>query len=296
MEKKVIVYGVTGFIGSGLAEMLAENSYEVIGVSRKGMGSCKGVTAWKTPESVDLRNAYAVINLAGEPIDQRWNQKKKIAFHESRIGTTETIVSGIAKLSEEERPKVLINGSAVGFYGNGGDTLLDETAGKGNGYLADLCHEWERSAKKAEGLGVRTIWLRIGVVLGKEGRAFQKLLQVFKLGIGGQLGSGKQWMPWIHVDDLRSAIVYCLEESSLSGAVNGTAPQPERNSDFTKKLSKAVQRWVFFPVPGIALKIVFGGFGGFLLQGQKAFPEKLRNAGFVFRYPSLESALHDLVS
>jgi uncharacterized protein (TIGR01777 family) len=294
MRKRVVIYGASGFIGSGLASSLAAEGYEIIGVSRKGAGNAEGVSEWVKPEAVDLRGCSAIINLAGAPIDQRWTEARKIEFHASRVGVTEEIVTKIAALPAAERPELLLNGSAVGFYGDGGDAVLSEDAAMGEGYLAELCEAWEKAALPAEALGVRLVLLRTGVVLGKGGQAFEKLMTVFKLGIGGRLGNGKQWMPWIHVDDLRAAMVYCLRERGISGAVNGTAPEPETNAALTRKLAKAVGRWEFLPVPGFALKLALGSFGGFLLASQRAVPAKLTEAGFRFRYPTLQEALHDL--
>ncbi len=296
MGKRVVIYGASGFIGGGLVGLLAAEGYEVLGVSRKGEGRAEGVSEWVKPDAVDLRGCAAVINLAGAPIDQRWTEARKKEFHASRVGVTEDIVARIAALPAAERPELLLNGSAVGFYGDGGDAVLTEDAAMGEGYLAELCDAWEKAAHGAETLGVRTILLRTGVVLGKGGRAFEKLMTVFKLGIGGRLGSGKQWMPWIHVDDLRAAMVFCLRERGVSGAVNGTAPEPETNAALTRKLAKAVGRWVFLPVPGFALKLALGGFGGFLLASQRSVPSKLMDAGFRFRHPTLDEALRDLTA
>jgi uncharacterized protein (TIGR01777 family) len=296
MSKRVVIYGASGFVGSGLASMLSSEGWEVIGVSRKGTGDAKGISKWVTPVEADLSDCEAVVNLSGEPIDQRWTDANKRAFHSSRIGVTDDIVKKISTLSEEHRPKVLLNASAVGYYGGRGDEVLDEQAARGEGYAADLCADWEDAAIKAEVFGVRVVRLRIGVVLGRGGKAFQKLRTVFKAGIGGQLGNGKQWTPWIHVDDLRRAMVFSLNHPELRGAVNGTAPHPETNAELTRKLAKAVHRWVFFPVPGFVLKIVFGGFGSALLEGQRALPNQLLQAGFEFRFSKLEDALQDLVA
>jgi uncharacterized protein len=295
MSKRVVIYGASGFVGKGLAPLLATEGWEVIGVSRKGTGQAEGVSIWTTPDEIDLSGCQAVINLSGEPIEQRWTDANKRAFHASRIGVTEEIVKKISVLNPELRPKVLLNASAVGFYGGRGDELLDETAARGEGYLADLCAAWEHAALPAEALGLRVIRLRIGVVLGRGGKAFEKLRTVFKAGIGGRLGNGNQWTPWIHVDDLRRTIVFSLSHPELQGAVNGTAPHPETNAELTRKLAKAVGRWVFLPVPGIALKLAFGGFGRALIEGQRATPKQLLNAGFEFRFAKLEDALKDLV-
>lgn len=294
MRKHAVIYGANGFIGSGLAGMLAEEGFEVTGVSRKGTGKASGVSRWVKPDAVDLVGCEVVINLSGSPIDQRWTEKNKRKFHESRIGVTKDIVEKIAALPEGERPQVLLNASAVGIYGGRGDELLDEASAPGEGYLAELCEAWEKSADRATTLGVRVIKLRTGVVLGKGGQAYEKLITVFKMGIGGRLGDGQQWMPWIHVEDLRRAIVFCINSEAAEGPVNGTAPEPERNIDLTQKLAKAVHRWVFLPVPGFALKLALGGFGGALLAGQRAVPAKLEALGFTFQFRKLEDALKEL--
>ena len=295
MRKHAVIYGASGFVGSGLAGMLAKEGFEVTGVSRKGAGDVEGVSRWVKPEAVDLAGCGVVVNLAGSPIDQRWTEEKKKGFHESRVGVTEDIVKKIAALPEGGRPEVLLNASAVGIYGGRGDELLDESSAPGDGYLADLCDAWEKAADPAEPLGVRVVKFRIGVVLGKGGQAWEKLITVFKLGIGGRLGDGQQWMPWIHVDDLRRAIIFCITTEAAEGAINGTAPEPERNIGLTRKLAKAVKRWVFLPVPGFALKLVLGGFGEALLVGQKAVPAGLESLGFTFRYRKLEEALKELI-
>ncbi|QTN32813.1 TIGR01777 family protein [Akkermansiaceae bacterium] len=296
MGKRAVIYGASGFIGGGLAGLLAGEGYEVVGVSRKGAGNMSGVTRWVKPEDVDFQGCDVVVNLAGAPIDQRWTEARKREFHESRVGVTEDIVERIAALPEGGRPGVLLNGSAVGIYGNRGDEILGEGSPHGTGYLADLCAEWEAAAGKAELLGVRVVMFRIGVVLGKGGQAYEKLMRVFKAGIGGRLGDGSQWMPWIHVDDLRRAMVFSILSEGIRGAVNGTAPVPERNSDLTRKLARAVGRWVFLPVPGFALRLVLGDFAGVLLASQRAVPAKLEKAGFAFRFRTLEDAFADLTA
>ena len=296
MGKQIVIYGASGFIGSGLAGMLAAEGCDITGVSRKGEGDVPGVSRWVKPGDVDFKDCDVVVNLAGSPIDQRWTEAKKREFHESRVGVTKDIVARISDLTEGERPELLLNGSAVGIYGDRVEERLDESSSRGAGYLADLCAAWEAAAVRAEPLGVRVVTMRIGVVLGKGGQGFEKLMKVFKTGIGGRLGSGRQWMPWIHVDDLRSAMVFCISEHNFHGPVNGAAPEPERNADLTRKLAKAVGRRVFLPVPGFALKLVLGGFGGALLEGQRAYPKKLEQAGFRFRFRTLEDALDDLTA
>ncbi len=295
LTKRVAIVGVSGFVGRGLPALLAERGMTTTGVSRAGTGSVPGIDRWQSPETLDFASHHAVINLAGEPIDQRWNDESRRRFHESRVGITVRVVEAIAKLPDGERPKVLVNASAVGIYGDRGDEILTDTARPGCGYLADLCNDWEDAARDAETFGIRVVRLRIGIVLGKNGAAFQKLRRVFKLGLGGPLGHGKQWMPWIHLADLRAAIVHAVVSETLTGPVNGCAPHPERNADLTRKLAAALHRPALLAVPGFALKLVVGGFGEALLAGQRALPAALEADGFRFRFPTLEAALADLV-
>lgn len=290
-NNRVAILGVSGFIGRGMPALFAARGMVTTGISRQPKNDVIGVACWQTVDSMDFSGHDAVINLAGAPIDQRWTEENKRQFHESRVGMTIKVVEAIAKLPEEKRPKVLINGSAVGIYGDRGDEILTETARPGEGYLAELCYDWEHAAKDAELLGVRVVLLRTGIVLGPGGGAYAKMLPVFKFGLGGPFGHGVQWMPWIHLDDLRAAIVHSVFSETLAGPVNGTAPNPDRNSDFTRKLAKAVHRPAFLAVPGFALKLALGEFGGTLLQGQRALPAALEADGFHFRYPTLEQAL-----
>jgi uncharacterized protein (TIGR01777 family) len=296
MNQRAAVVGVTGFLGRELPALFAEKGIAVTGISRAGSGRVLGVDRWQSAAALDFSGHRAVVNLAGEPIDQRWNEKTRRLFRESRVGVTHRIVEAIAKLPADSRPKVLVNGSAVGIYGDQGDEILTETARHGLGYLADLCHDWEDAAKDAESLGVRVIRLRTGVVLGKSGRAFEKLLTIFKLGIGGRLGSGQQWMPWIHVADLRAAIVHGVVSDTLAGPVNGTAPHPERNRDFTRKLAAAVHRPAILPSPAFALRLALGDFSSALLASQRAIPAALEADGFQFQFPTLDAALRDLTT
>lgn len=292
---RAAILGVTGFIGRGIPALLTEKGMDTTGVSRSAGGAMDGVECWQTPDNLDFAGVHAVINLAGAPISRRWTTSNKRVFHESRVGITRRAVDAIRLLPAEDRPKVLINGSAVGIYGDRGDEILTESSAPGSGYLADLCHEWEQAAIEAESLGVRVILLRTGVVLGHGGEAFEKLVRVFKSGIGGKLGHGRQWMPWIHIDDIRAAIVHAVFSENLSGPVNGSAPTAERNRDLTRKLAATLHRPAIFPVPGFALKLALGGFGDALLASQHAQPKALEADGFKFRFPTLESALADLV-
>lgn len=293
--QRAAIIGVTGFVGHGLPALLAEMGVATTGISRSGKGALPGIDRWQTPDTLDFSGHQAVINLAGEPIDRRWTEKNRRLFRESRVGLTNRVVAAIAKLPADARPKVLVNASAVGIYGDRGDEILTDTTRRGTGYLADLCHDWEHAAQDAESLGVRVIRLRTGIVLGKNGAAFEKLLAVFKLGIGGRLGSGKQWMPWIHLADHRAAILHTLFSENPSGPINLTAPHPERNRDFTRKLAAALHRPAILPSPAFALRLMLGEFSSALLASQRALPAALQADGFQFRFPTLEEALADLI-
>jgi uncharacterized protein (TIGR01777 family) len=293
-EKRVAVAGVTGLVGRGLAPLLAAQGFSVTGISRAGTGDVPGVDRWQKPDSLDLSGHQAIINLAGEPVNQRWTEERKKRFRESRVGYTEKLVAAIGRPPEGERPAILVNASAVGYYGNRGDEFLTEAAEAGHGYLADLCRDWEAAAMGAEQFGVRVVTVRIGLVLGKEGGAYRQLRGIFRLGIGGRLGDGQQWMPWIHLEDLRRGIVHAVVSGNLRGPVNGTAPTPERNVDFTKKFAAAMRRPAVLPVPGFALKLVFDEFAQALLDSERAVPSALVADGFVFRFSTLEGALAGL--
>jgi uncharacterized protein len=293
--QRVAIIGVTGFVGRGLPLLLAEKGMATTGYSRSAKGPLPGVDRWASTTALDFSGHHAVVNLAGEPIDQRWTPDARRRFHQSRVGVTDSVVQAIAKLPSTERPKVLVNASAVGIYGDRNDEFLTEISPRGPGYLADLCDDWEISARAAEALGVRTVCLRIGIVLGQGGSAFEKLRFVFKLGIGGRLGSGQQWMPWIHLADLRAAIVHTIFSETLTGPVNTTAPSPERNVELTRKLAAALHRPAIFPAPRFALKLALGEFSSALLASQHVLPTALTADQFQFQFPTLPSALADLV-
>lgn len=286
------VVGASGFIGGVLSRHAAERGWRVVGFSRSPREADEVVGEWREwSDRPDVSGLTGVVNLAGESIAQRWTESNRRIFHSSRIGVTEVLVEAIKRA--DDAPRVLVNGSAVGIYGDRGDESLTEASEIGDGYLAGLCAEWEEAASSLVDLGVAVALLRTGVVLGRGGEAWEKMRRVFALGLGGKFGSGKQWMPWIHVDDLAGGIVYAVEHA-LSGPLNGAAPEPERNEDFTRKLASALHRPAIFHAPGWALRVGLGEFAGALLGSQRAVPAALLQSGFRFRYPSLESALKEL--
>ncbi len=244
------------------------------------------------PEAFD--GVDCVIHLAGESVaDGRWNDAKKKRIRESRIAGTRHLVEGIARL--QKKPRALVSASAVGYYGSRGDQVLTESASPGDDFLADVCIGWEEEAAKARDLGVRVVSVRVGIVLGSGGGALAKMLTPFRLGLGGRLGSGHQWMPWIHIDDLVGIILHSCQNESVSGPVNGTAPNPVTNREFTKTLGCVLKRPTIFPMPGFMLRLAIGEFGDVLLTSQRAIPEAAQKSGYQFEYPDLEGALREIL-
>ncbi|WP_367873070.1 TIGR01777 family oxidoreductase [Luteolibacter sp. Populi] len=290
------IVGASGFIGRELARQASAAGWQVCGYTRKAKPPDAGVAEWREWNEVpDFNGISAVVNLAGEPINQRWTADAKRRFYDSRIGATGRIVRGLSMLGRSERPHVLVNASAVGIYGERGDEILEEGSPTGTGYLAELCQAWEDSADGVARLGPRVLKWRTGLVLGREGEAFKKMLLPFRLGLGGRLGSGKQWVPWIHVADLVGGILHGIGYGGVTGPVNGSAPEPERNEDFTRKLAAALQRPAALAVPEFALRWMMGDFASAMVASHRAVPRVLLESGYKFRFPTLEMALGDLV-
>lgn len=290
-NKAVGIIGASGWLGGHLCKALMEKGWDVVGFSRsERTGERMSWRQWQGEGAINLEGLDAVINLAGEAIDQRWTEARKVVLRESRVDLTEALSASI----RESGVKVLLNASAIGFYGDRGDEKLPESAAVGEGYMAGLCQDWEDAVDVPE--EVRTVFLRTGVVLGQGGRAWEKMGKIFKLGIGGRLGSGKQWMPWIHLTDEIEGIVFCLE-NEITGPVNLVAPESVRNSDFTKAVGKAVKRPTLFPAPAFALKLILGDFAEEgLLASTRVVPQALLDAGFKFTYPNIDKAMAELVS
>jgi uncharacterized protein (TIGR01777 family) len=235
----------------------------------------------------------AVVHLAGEPVSQRWNDAVKQRIRDSRIEGTRKLVQALARL--EKKPRVLVSASAVGLYGERGEQLLAESAGAAEGFLADVCRGWETEAGKAAGLGMRVVKIRIGLVLGRDGGALAKMLLPFQLGLGARLGSGRQWMSWIHLDDLVGMIQFGLTNDAASGAWNGVAPNPVTNAEFTRQLGAAVHRPAFFVAPEFLVKLGAGEMAQILFFSQRCVPAAPLAAGFRFQYPELGPALRAVV-
>jgi hypothetical protein len=245
------------------------------------------------PPASAFEEAGSVVHLAGEPIvARRWSQQQKKLIRDSRVVSTRNLVEGLRRLSA--KPASLICGSAVGFYGDRGDELLDERSAGGSGFLTDVCKEWEAEAERAAELSVRVVRLRTGVVLSTEGGALRKMLPAFKAGVAGPLGGGRQWVAWIHIDDIVGIICHAIATTTLAGPVNGTAPEPVTNAEFTKELAAAVHRPAFVPAPAFGLRLVMGEMAEVLLASQRVIPREALDSGYQFKYPTLTGALQSL--
>jgi uncharacterized protein len=295
----ILVSGASGFIGSALTRALRSDGHRVVALVRPQSRSARSeeTVSWNPQtgslDSVALERICpdGVVNLAGEPIAQRWTAARKTRIRESRVKGTRTLATALAALPVP--PTVFVSGSAVGYYGaQRGDELLTEESAPGSDYLADVAREWESAAEPAGAAGIRLVTLRTGVVLGERGGALQRLLLPFRLGVGGRIGSGRQWMSWISLDDAVRAIRFALETRTIDGAVNLVAPEPVRNADFARTLGRVLRRPAFLPVPAFALTLVFGAMArNTILADQRVLPKRLAGAGFTFRHPRLEDAL-----
>jgi uncharacterized protein len=273
----VAITGASGMIGKRLRQRLAEAGHVAHAIARgTAVPACD-----------------AIVNLAGEPIVQRWTESAKKRIYDSRVEGTRRLVTALSQQSQ--RPSVLVCASAVGIYGARGDEILTENSTPGSGFLPRIVMDWEASAEAAETLGVRVINLRFGVVLGRGG-ALAKLLLPFRLGVGGRLGSGRQWMSWIHIDDVASLILLAIENAALQGAINATAPQPVTNAEFTRILAAVLHRPALLQVPAFALKLVLGEMSQVLLDSQRVLPTAAQAAGFRFQYPDLPAALGNILA
>ena len=297
---KILITGGTGFIGTALTRSLLEQSYEVSVLSRnpdsvtKHCGS--GVNALGNLQQIKADDSYdIVINLAGAPIfGALWTDARKKVIRDSRIGLTEELVACMARMTV--KPKLLISGSAIGYYGDQGDTVLTEKSATVNDFSQNLCADWEAAAKKAEQFGVRVCLIRTGLVIGHGGGLLQRMLLPFRLGLGGRLGNGKQWMSWIQRQDWIRIAHAMINDSSMQGAYNATAPNPLTNSEFTDTLARSLKRPALFPVPGWLLKILLGEMSQLILGSQRVIPERLLAQGFAFQYNDLENALDQALS
>jgi uncharacterized protein (TIGR01777 family) len=273
----IAITGASGLIGSRLRERLAEAGHVALAVPRDA-----------APPACD-----ALVHLAGEPVSQRWTEAAKKRIHDSRVEGTRRMVSALS--SQSPRPRVLVCASAVGYYGSRGDQILTEASAAGSDFLARVVWDWEEAAQSAESLGIRVVRLRFGMVLG-EGGALAKLLPLFRFGVGGKLGSGHQWMAWIHIEDAVNLILFALDLAAIRGAVNATAPHPVTNEEFTHRLGIALHRPAILPVPVFALKLALGEMSEMVLASQRVLPTVAKSAGFRFQFPELRAALENLLA
>jgi len=296
MNSRILVSGVSGLIGAALFPSLKTSGWSVVRLVR-GAAVGEGQIAWDpakaiAPEAVS--GFDAVVHLAGESIFGRWTAGKKRKIRESRVAGTFNLAQALARA--EEKPKVLVCGSAIGYYGNRGEEMLSEESAPGTGFLAEVCQEWEEATTLAVQADIRTAHLRTGIVLSPKGGALGAMLTPFKLGLGGRTGDGRQWMSWIDVRDMVGAIHHILKNDLLQGPVNMVAPKPVRNAEFAQTLAGVLSRPAIFPMPAFAAKVIFGEMGEELLLGsQQVEPGKLISRGYPFRYRELRRALEGLL-
>jgi uncharacterized protein (TIGR01777 family) len=299
---RILVSGASGLIGSALVAALEAQGRQVVRLVR-GRSQSPGAIAWDPMAkqegaglAASMVSGYdAVVHMAGESIAGRWTEAKKKAIRESRVRGTRNLATALAWAGV--RPKVFVCASAIGFYGDRGEEILSETSALGSGFLPEVCREWEEASRIAADAGIRTVNLRTSLVLSTEGGALGKMLTPFKLGLGGRIGSGKQWWSWIHIDDMVGAIQHVIATESVAGPVNMAAPNPVRNSEFTTVLASVLGRPAIFPVPGFALVLAFGKMAAdeLFLASQHVQPTKLEAGGYRFQYGELRAALESLV-
>lgn len=281
---KIGISGASGFVGSELCGQMV-NRHEVVKFSRRAKG---GNRLWSITSKPDLSGLDAFINLAGESIMGLWTPDKRQRISDSRVMGTRRLVESLGE--KGNTVKTLVNASAIGFYGDTGEHKVDETSPAGSGFLAEVCQRWEAEALKAEEYGVRVVRVRIGFVLGKGG-AMKLIKPVFSLGLGGNLGSGRQWMSGVHVEDVAGAFLWATENDGVTGPVNAVIPEPFRNVEFTRQLAHALHRPAFLPAPAFAMRLILGRLSSLLLDSSRVLPRALKEGGYRYRHPSLTNAL-----
>jgi len=299
---KVTVTGATGTLGRAVVGALRSRGDQVTALSRdvpgarEKLGEEVHALKWKAPKSeappaAALSGQDAVVHLLGEPVAQRWSDDAKSEIRDSRVLATRNLVAALRDLDEAARPGVLVSQSATGWYGPRGDERVDESELAAADFLAGVCAEWEAEGHRAEGLGLRVALTRTGVVLSEEGGALEKMLPPFKLGVGGPVAGGDQYVPWIHTEDIVGALLFCLDNETASGPLNLTAPEPVTNKELSKALGRVLHRPSFAPVPGLAVKALYGEMASIVTTGVRAVPARLQALGYEFRQPDLEPAL-----
>lgn len=283
------ITGGTGFIGHAVTRAATERGDSVVLFSRRGGA---GRRAFSLTSPMDVTGCDGLVHLAGESILGLWTREKRRRILESRVQGTRRLVEGIA--AAPVKPRVLVSASAIGFYGDTGDGIVDEDSRAGSGFLSEVAQAWEAEAVKAEALGVRVVRLRIGFVLGRDGGAMKLIKPLFRMGLGGRLGSGRQWMSCIEVDDLASMVMVCLHDDSISGPMNAVMPEPVTNDGFTKAAARAAHRPALFPAPAFALRLGLGDLSHLMLDSQRVLPKRLSDFGFYYRFGTVESAMKEV--
>lgn len=297
---KFIISGATGLVGTALAHTLRDEGHSVARLVRTGNAAVAGDIQWDPANSkIDLaalEAADAIVNLNGASIGGgRWTPERKKLLRTSRVETTRFLVDSISRL--RQKPRAFMSASATGFYGSRGDEILTEASASGTDFLSELSREWEQEAERAESFGIRTAILRFGIILSSHGGALPRMLTPFKMGLGGRLGNGKQWMSWIALDDVVGITGWAITDSQVKGPVNVVAPNPVQNSEFTRVLAKVLHRPAILPAPAFALRLMLGEMADALLLGsQRVHPEKLLGSSYKFRFEHLEPALRAVLA
>ncbi len=285
------ITGGTGFIGHAVQRALTSQGDGVTLFSRR---EGKGRRLFSLTQPLNVSGCDGVVHLAGESIIGLWTKEKRQRILASRIEGTRRLVEGIAASKSTERPRVLVSASAIGFYGNTGERITDEDSPAGSGFLAEVAQSWEKEAVKAEAYGVRVVRLRIGFVLGRDGGAMKLIKPVFRAGLGGCLGSGRQWMSCIEVDDLASMVLECLHNEAISGPMNAVMPEPVTNAEFTKATARAAHRPALFPAPAFALRLMLGDLSHLMLDSQRIIPERFQGLSFPYQYGNVSTAMAEV--
>jgi uncharacterized protein len=303
---RIVLTGATGAIGRPLACALVDGGEQVVALSRdekRASATLPGdveIHEWSTPSATPppeeaLVGADAVVHLLGAPVAQKWTEAARAVIRDSRVLGTRSLVAGLRAIADDRRPRILISQSATGYYGHRGEQPLDEQAAPGSDFLADVLVAWEREAQAAESL-MRVALTRTGVVLMRDGGALARMLPFFRLGLGGPVAGGSQYVPWVHVVDVIGAITFILRHGELDGPVNVTAPAPVTNSELSRALGRALNRPAVLPVPRLALRALYGEMSEIITTGQRVIPQALEQAGYAFRFPELDSALRDVLN
>ena len=297
----IVITGSSGFVGSLLIDALVEKGHSVTAVDMaplpqqsetRVLRSIQADTTKPGDWQDEVQKADAVVNLTGKNIFSRWTKKTKKMIYDSRILTTRHVVEAMS----DSKPVALVSTSAAGYYGNCGDEVLDENKGAGDDFLARVCVDWEKEAFKAREKNVRVVCTRFGVVLGPSGGALSKMIPAYRMFVGGPLGDGQQWFPWVQIEDLVNAIRFVIDNDDIEGPVNLCSPNPVRNNEFSKTLAKVLNRPAFFRVPAVMLRLAAGELGDLVLNSQRAVPSKLASSGYSFKYPGLHEALEASVT